>query len=109
MVIKTKRERITVREAAKECGRNAETIRRWIWSGKLPAEKLGNQLYVKREDLMDRCATIAKYKTVSLDLIERAARLRQTIKNRTGIEFDAAKLITEIREERDNELKQSLH
>ena len=37
MVIKDKDEKITVRQAAKECGRNPETIRRWIWSGKLAA------------------------------------------------------------------------
>jgi excisionase family DNA binding protein len=49
---------ISVREAAKECGRNPETIRRWIWSGKLPAEKLGNQLFVKRSILTDYCREI---------------------------------------------------
>ncbi len=42
---------ITVREAARECGRNPETIRRWIWDGKLRARKLGNQLFVDRSDL----------------------------------------------------------
>jgi hypothetical protein len=46
---------ISVREAAKECDRNPETIRRWIWSGKLPAEKLGNQLFVKRSILQSFC------------------------------------------------------
>lgn len=42
---------ITVREAARECGRNPETIRRWIWDGKLRARKLGNQLFVNRAEL----------------------------------------------------------
>jgi excisionase family DNA binding protein len=42
---------ITVREAARLCRRNPETVRRWIWAGKLPAQKLGNQLFVKRGDL----------------------------------------------------------
>lgn len=42
---------ISVKDAARECGRNPETVRRWIWSGKLPAEKLGNQLYVRRTAL----------------------------------------------------------
>ncbi len=46
----TKDELISVREAARECGRNMETVRRWIWGGKLPAEKLGNQLFIKRSD-----------------------------------------------------------
>ena len=26
-------------------------MRRWVWSGKLPARKLGNQLFVRRADL----------------------------------------------------------
>jgi|GEM_PF-4756859 hypothetical protein len=28
-------ELMSVREASKESGRNTETVRRWIWSGKL--------------------------------------------------------------------------
>jgi excisionase family DNA binding protein len=44
-------ELMTVREVARACGRSEETVRRWIWSGKLPAAKLGNQLFVKREDM----------------------------------------------------------
>jgi excisionase family DNA binding protein len=33
---------ITVREAAQRVHRSEETIRRWIWSGRLPARKRGN-------------------------------------------------------------------
>jgi excisionase family DNA binding protein len=33
---------ITVREAARRTHRSEETIRRWIWSGRLPACKRGN-------------------------------------------------------------------
>jgi excisionase family DNA binding protein len=33
---------ITVREAARRAHRSEETIRRWIWSGRLPARKRGN-------------------------------------------------------------------
>jgi excisionase family DNA binding protein len=32
---------VTVREAARMAGRSEETIRRWIWSGRLPAVKKG--------------------------------------------------------------------
>ena len=32
---------LTVRQAAKRAGRSEETIRRWIWSGRLPAAKRG--------------------------------------------------------------------
>lgn len=42
---------MTVREVARACGRTEETVRRWIWSGKLPARKLGHQLFVARSDV----------------------------------------------------------
>ncbi|MDD5190545.1 MAG: helix-turn-helix domain-containing protein [Dehalococcoidales bacterium] len=42
---------ITVREAATQTGKNPETIRRWIWSGKLPAQKIGNQLFIRETSL----------------------------------------------------------
>ncbi len=42
---------LTVREVAGRCHRSEETIRRWIWSGKLPARKLGNQLFVEEGEL----------------------------------------------------------
>ena len=32
---------LSVREAASRAGRSEETIRRWIWSGRLPAAKRG--------------------------------------------------------------------
>jgi excisionase family DNA binding protein len=35
--------KITVPAAARRVGRSPETIRRWIWSGRLPSEKVGNQ------------------------------------------------------------------
>jgi excisionase family DNA binding protein len=37
---------ITVQEAARRTHRSPETIRRWIWSGRLPATKRGNTYYV---------------------------------------------------------------
>jgi excisionase family DNA binding protein len=42
---------MTVREVARACHRSEETVRRWIWSGKLPARKLGNQLFARRSDV----------------------------------------------------------
>jgi excisionase family DNA binding protein len=42
---------MTVREVARACHRSEETVRRWIWSGKLSARKLGNQLFVRRSDV----------------------------------------------------------
>ena len=37
---------LTVQEAAQRARRSPETIRRWIWSGRLPATKRGNTYYV---------------------------------------------------------------
>lgn len=42
---------LSVREAASHAGRTAETIRRWIWSGRLTARRQGNRLLVARRDL----------------------------------------------------------
>lgn len=42
---------LTIREAAIQVGRAPETIRRWVWSGRLKAEKQGNRLVVARNDL----------------------------------------------------------
>lgn len=40
-----------VREAAEYAGRTAETVRRWIWSGRLAARREGQRLLVARRDL----------------------------------------------------------
>jgi excisionase family DNA binding protein len=44
-------EMVDVREAARLAGRTPETIRRWVWSGRLAATKNGNKLLVARRDL----------------------------------------------------------
>ena len=102
---------ISVREAAKECGRNMETVRRWIWAGKLPAEKLGNQLFIKRDDLTSFCreTAVKEYEAKPKpDFIKRATPLREQMKASGVKPFDAAEEIRNMREERMNELEQSL-
>lgn len=42
---------LTVPEAARRTGRNPETIRRWIRSGKLRSEQVGTQHLVDERDL----------------------------------------------------------
>jgi excisionase family DNA binding protein len=42
---------LTVPEAAVRSGRDPETIRRWIRSGKLRARKVGTQHLIEEEDL----------------------------------------------------------
>ena len=42
---------ITVPEAARRAGKDPETIRRWIRSGRLPARKIGTQHVIEETDL----------------------------------------------------------
>jgi excisionase family DNA binding protein len=42
---------LDVRAAARLTGRSEETVRRWVWAGKLPARKSGKRLLVLRGDL----------------------------------------------------------
>ncbi|HCO03705.1 MAG TPA: hypothetical protein DIT48_10170 [Actinobacteria bacterium] len=42
---------MTVPEAAKRAGRDPETIRRWIRSGRLRARKIGTQHVIEERDL----------------------------------------------------------
>ena len=42
---------ITVPEAAKRAGKDPETIRRWIRSGRLQARKIGTQHVIEESDL----------------------------------------------------------
>lgn len=47
----TEPELVDIRQAAVDSGRSAETVRRWIWSGKLTATKRGNRLLIDRAEL----------------------------------------------------------
>jgi len=42
---------VDVREAAQLAGRTPETVRRWVWSGRLTARRHGNKLLIARTDL----------------------------------------------------------
>jgi excisionase family DNA binding protein len=44
---------LTVPEAARRTGRNPETIRRWIRSGRLRSRKVGTQHVIDEADLAD--------------------------------------------------------
>jgi excisionase family DNA binding protein len=48
---------ISVRQAAQRAQRSEETIRRWIWSGRLPAHKRGNSYRIDVAHL-DRVALV---------------------------------------------------
>lgn len=89
---------VTVREAANKSGRNMETVRRWIWSGKLPAQKLGNQLFIRRSDWEILMTDVNKQKYARFKFIERATTLQERIRARTGTNFDISALIEESRQ-----------
>jgi excisionase family DNA binding protein len=42
---------LDVRRAAALAGRHPETVRRWIWTGRLAARRQGNRLLVARADV----------------------------------------------------------
>ena len=44
---------LTVPEAAKRVGRDPETVRRWIRSGKLRSERVGTQYFIDESDLAE--------------------------------------------------------
>jgi hypothetical protein len=46
-------EMVDIREAARISRRTPETIRRWVWGGRLAAVRSGNKLFVRRADLVD--------------------------------------------------------
>ena len=91
-------ELVSVREASKESGRNTETVRRWIWSGKLPAQKLGNQLFIKKGDWQTFLKHINRPRDDRFKFIERATTLQERIRARTGTNFDISALIEESRQ-----------
>lgn len=98
MVVKSD-DLITVREAARIVGRTTETVRRWIWEGKLPAQKLGNQLFMRRGDLV--LLTISQRKGDSekqRSVLERAKENRERIRRRIGGTIDILAALDESRE-----------
>lgn len=42
---------LTVNQAARKTGKDPETIRRWIWKGRLRSQKIGGQHFIAAEDL----------------------------------------------------------
>lgn len=42
---------LDVRSAASLVGRHPETVRRWVWSGRLAARRRGNRLLMARADV----------------------------------------------------------
>jgi excisionase family DNA binding protein len=89
---------ITVKEAAHSREVSEETVRRWVWSGKLPAQKLGNQLFIKERDLQLLPSPHKKKSpgsTLRAGFMKEARELQEEIRGRTGMVFDLSQLLRE--------------
>ncbi|RJQ31594.1 MAG: DNA-binding protein [Peptococcaceae bacterium] len=91
------KEMFTIREVAAEYGRNPETVRRWVWTGKLPAKKLGNQLFIHKKDLLKLKREERDKPEKNPDFLKRAQALQEKIRARTKTDFDPSLLIEESR------------
>jgi excisionase family DNA binding protein len=87
-------EMLEILEAADLVGRSPETVRRWVWSGRLSARRRGNRLLVARADvqrLVDDRGT-SPPTADALTLAEWAAEVREH--RRWGLLGDTATLQT---------------
>jgi len=83
---------VDVREAARMSRRTPETIRRWVWTGRLAAVKNGNKLFVRRADVAVAAAPAPDSRS---SLSEWAERLPRT---GGGSGVSAANLVLEDRD-----------
>jgi excisionase family DNA binding protein len=81
---------LTVPEAARRAGRDPETIRRWIRSGRLRSQRVGTQHLIDEADL--------DAATAPTDALPRPRALRKTWSGRDMP--DAVAIIREIRDTR---------
>jgi hypothetical protein len=91
---------LDIRAAALVAGRTAETIRRWVWSGRLPARRRGNRLLVARGDV----EVLVGGGERSLSLAEWAKLSEAAMQGRRGPHASAADLVIEERRRRLEEV-----
>jgi hypothetical protein len=91
---------LDVKSAALLAGKTAETIRRWVWSGRLSARKRGNRLLVVRRDVEALAGGVGRPSSLAewVDLAEAAMR------GRRGPHRSAADLVIEERQRRLDEV-----
>jgi len=94
-------ELLDVRRAAVLAERHPETVRRWVWSGRLRARRQGNRLLVARRDVEALAAESAQR---VLSLAAWADRARAALEQSTlgGPARSAADLVTEDRRQRSD-------
>jgi helix-turn-helix protein len=87
---------LDVRDAARLAGRSTETVRRWIWAGRLHARKRGKRLFVLRGDVE---AIAGAYGVESLSLSEWRAAAGKILR-RSAAGRSASDLVLADRRER---------
>lgn len=95
-------ELLDVRRAAALVGRHPETVRRWVWSGRIAARRQGNRLLVARTDL-EALAGGADRRVGSLAAWAKRARAAREPAGASGSGRSAADLVIEDRAERSRE------
>jgi hypothetical protein len=88
---------LDVKAAALVAGRTAETIRRWVWSGRLSARRRGNRLVVARGDVEALAGGGARQ---PVSLAEWARLAEAAMRARRGPHKSAADLVIEERRRR---------
>jgi excisionase family DNA binding protein len=88
---------LDVRSAAALVGRHPETVRRWVWSGRLPARREGSRLLVLRTDLE---AMMGASPSMGLAAWAELARAAREGAGAAGSGRSAADLVLEDREDR---------
>src|SRR3989442_1592206 len=94
------RDELDIRAAARLTGRSTETVRRWVWSGRLRARKLGKRLFVLRRDVE---ALAGSRQTKPLSLTEWRASANKILR-RSAAGKSASDLVLADRRERSGEL-----
>src|SRR5712692_907830 len=97
IVKRSSRDELDVKAAALLAGRTAETIRRWVWSGRLSARRRGNRLVVARSDVE---ALAGWGGGRPLSLAEWARLAEAAMRGRRGPHESAADLVIEERRRR---------
>jgi excisionase family DNA binding protein len=90
---------IDVRSAAALVRRHPETVRRWVWSGRLPARRQGNRLLMARADVEAVAASEGNALTSLAAWADRARAARKTAGARVS-GSSAAELVIEDRAQR---------
>ena len=94
------RDELTILAAAALVHRSAETVRRWVWSGRLRARKSGKRLLVPRRDV----EALAGERHRSLSLREWGKLANQVLRRPKRGGRSASDLVLADRRERSGEL-----